>query len=102
MHWNDADGAARDLRLNVTRVDRERHRVGIGEYDSPPGLCDSLGRRDPGVRRGDHLVARREFEGAHRNVERVGAVCARHATTHTDRVREPLLELGDEASADEG
>src|SRR5262249_11879848 len=62
---------------------------------------DHCGGRDPGMGRGDDLVARLQPEPAHRDLERIRPVRAGHALLHTQRRRPGSLERVHLRSADE-
>ena len=74
MDRNDTNRPRCDRRLDSHRIDREGRLIGVGEHNGGAGVGDHGGCTDPGMRRGDDLVAGPDFQRGHREIERIGAV----------------------------
>src|SRR6266487_1788356 len=83
MDWNNADRSRCDLSLDIGGVDRESFLICVAEYNLPVGLCDCLGRGNPGMCRGDDFVAGLYTKSPEGNVNRVRPVCAGDTMLHT-------------------
>src|SRR4029077_6381078 len=57
MDWNNADCGWSDFSLDIVGINGESFLICVAEYDPAARLRDCLRRRDPGMCRGDDLVA---------------------------------------------
>ena len=102
MHRDDADRARRDRGFDRRRIDREGGAVGVAKHDAGAGMGNHRRRGDPGMRRGDDLVAGLNLQRGHREIQRIGAVGAGHAVLDLGHGGEFPLEGVDIGTANEG
>src|SRR5262249_22793612 len=92
VNGNDANGGRRDFSFDISGINGEGFLVRVTIHDSSPSLRDGLRCRDPGMCRGDDFVAAFQAEPSQGDVDCVGTVRARDATSHAKRSGPCLLE----------
>ena len=92
VHRHDGSRARRDGSGYRAHVHIVGSYVWLCEHHRGPHHSHRYSRRDVGVRRHDHFVARADLECAQREVERIQAVGHAHALPHQIERRVLLLE----------
>jgi hypothetical protein len=89
---HDGRGLRRNRRGDGARIDRQTIGIDVGEHGTRAGHHDRERRVRGGQRRGDHLVARLDADGAQRDRQSVGAVADADGVRRPRRVSELPLE----------